>query len=96
MTSVKGLEGPEVVLSTGPLKMTATLAAGCLSNLQLAIECMHLCHDIEDVCVGLVVAGEFRNQPPIVRAVGQVNGLMVGSRFPRYSVNEPYGEWLGG
>ena len=44
-----------MVLSTGPLKMTATLAAGCLSNLQLAIECMHLCHDIEDVCVGLVV-----------------------------------------
>ena len=48
---VEGLESPKMVLSVSPLEATATLMAGHLDDLQLAIKCMYLGHDVEHPCV---------------------------------------------
>ena len=48
-TSVEGLKSPETVLSVSSLEMAAALMTGHLDNLQLAVERMYLCHDIEDL-----------------------------------------------
>ena len=75
---VEGLESPKMVLSASPLKATVTLMAGCLDNLQLAIKCVYLGHDVKHLRVRLVVAGKLGDQPPVVCAAGQFNGLVVG------------------
>ena len=46
--------------------------------------------------VHFVVVGNLGGQPPIIRAAGQLNGLMVGRRLPGDGVDEPHWEWLGG
>ena len=57
---------------------------------------MDLGGDVEDAGVGLVVSCDLRRQTPIVRAAGQVHGLVVGGRLAADSVDEPHWEWLGG
>ena len=95
VTGVEGLEGPKAVLSVSPLEATATLATGCLNNLQLAVERMYLGRDVEDAGIGLVVASDLSGQPPVVGAADQVHGLMVGRQLPGDGVDEPHGERLG-
>ena len=77
-TSVEGLKSPEMMLGTGSLEAAATLMTSYFDDLQLAIERMYLCHDVEDTGVGLMVVSDLGHQSPIVRVAGQVNGLMVG------------------
>ena len=67
-----------------------------LDDLQLAVEHVYLSHDVEDVSIGLVVVGKLGCQAPIVHAMGQVHGLVVGRRLPGYGVNKPHREWLSG
>ena len=43
-----------------------------------------------------MVVGDLGGQPPVVRATGQFNGLMVGRQLPGDGVDEPHWEWLGG
>ena len=95
-TSVEGLKSPEAVLGVSPLKAAAALTTGHLDDLQLAVEHVYLGHDIEDSRVQFVVAGELGDQPPVVCAVGQLDGLVIGRRLPGDGVNEPHWEWFGG
>ena len=96
VTSVEGLKSLEVVLGTSPLKAAVALTTGHLDNLQLAVEYVYLGCNIEDSRVRFMVAGELSDQPPVVRAVGQLNGLVIGRRLPRDGVDEPHWEWFGG
>ena len=95
-TSVQSLEGSEMVLGMGPLEMATALTTSGLDHLQLAVERVYLCRDIEDTSVHFVVAGDLGGQPPVVRAASQLHGLMVGGRLPRDGVDEPHWEWLSG
>ena len=45
--SVEGLKGLELVLCVGPFKSAATLATGCLDNLQLTVKCVYFCHNVK-------------------------------------------------
>ena len=74
--------------------MAATLVTSHLDDLQLTVECVYLGHNIEYACIRLVVAGELGDQPPVVRAMGQIHGLMVERRLPQNGIDEPHGEWL--
>ena len=82
MMGVEGLESSKVVLGLSSLKMAATLVTSHLDDLQLAVECVYLGRNIEYACIQLVVAGELGDQPPVIHAIGQIHGLMVGRRLP--------------
>ena len=82
MMGVEGLESSKVVLGLSSLKMAVTLVTSHLDDLQLAVECVYLGCNIEYTCIQLVVAGELGDQPPVIRAIGQIHGLMVGRRLP--------------
>ena len=56
---------------------------------------MNLSRDVEDAGIRLVVASDLGRQSPIVRAAGQIHGLMIGRRLPADGVNEPHWKWLG-
>jgi hypothetical protein len=79
-TSVQGLKGPKTMLGARPLEAATTLTAGCLDDLELAVERVYLGRDIEDSRVRVVplVASELGDQSPVVRAASQLCGLMVG------------------
>ena len=95
-TSVESLQGSEAVLGAGSLEAGATLTSLRLSKLQLAVERMDLGRDIEDAGVRLVVSSDLGRETPIVRAAGQVHGLVIRGGFTSDGVDEPHGEWLGG
>ena len=78
MTSVQSLEGSEAMLGMGPFEMAVALTTGSFGHLELAVECVDLGHDIEDLHVRLVIACQLGNQPPVVRAVSQLDGLVIG------------------
>ena len=65
-------------MGVSPLKAAAALMTGGFDHLQLAVERVYLGHDVEDTSVRLVITGDFSSQPPIVRAAGQFDGLVVG------------------
>ena len=88
---VQGLKGSEVVLGVSPLEMATTLATGCLDNLQFAVKRVHLGRDVEDAGVRLVVASDLGCQTPVIRAAGQVHGLVVRGCLARDGVDEPHG-----
>ena len=77
-TSVQSLEGSETVLGTGSFEAATALTTGGLDHLQLAVKRMYLGRDVEDTSVRFVVTGDLGGQPPVIRAMGQLNGLMVG------------------
>ena len=83
-------------MGSGPLEAGTTLTSLRLGELQLAIERMNLGRDVEDTGVGLVIAGDFRRETPIVRATGQIHGLVIRGGLASDGVDEPHGEWLGG
>ena len=95
-TSVKSLQGPEAVLSACPFEAGATLTSLCLSELQLAVECVNFGRDVEDTGVSLVITSDLCRQAPIVGAAGQVHGLVVRRRFAANGVDEPHRKRLGG
>ena len=95
-TSIQRLEGSEALLSMGPLEATVTLARARLDDLQFAVEGMDLGGDVEDPGVRFMVAGNFRHQTPVIGAMGQFRGLMIGGRLASDGVDEPHGEWLCG
>ena len=72
------MEGPEAVLGVCSLEAATALTTGCLDDLQLAIERVYLGRDVEDSRVRVVVAGDLGGQPPIVGALSQLHGLMIG------------------
>ena len=78
MASVEGLESSEVVLGTSPFKAAAALATGRLDDLQLTVERVYFGHDIENSRVRFVVVGKLGDQPPVVCAASQLDGLVVG------------------
>jgi hypothetical protein len=80
--SVEGLKGPETMLGASPLETATTLTTGRFNDLHLAVEGVDLRSDVEDAGIGLVVASELSCQAPIVRASGQVHGLVIGRRLP--------------
>lgn len=96
VASVQSLKGSETMLGASPLKTTMALATSGLDHLQLAIKCVYLCRDVEDTSVHFMVVSNFGGQSPVVCALGQLNGLMIGRRLPGDGVNEPYWEWLSG
>ena len=95
-TSVESLQGSEAMLGAGSLEARATLAGLRLGELQLAVERVDLGRDVEDASIGLMIAGDFRCQTPVVGATGQVHGLVIGGRLAADGVDEPHGEWFGG
>ena len=96
MGLTEGLKSPEAVLGTSPLKAAVALTTGCLDNLQLAVEYVYLGHNIEDSRIQFMVVGKLSDQPPVVCAVGQLDGLVIGRRLLRDGVDEPHWEWFGG
>ena len=93
---VEGLKALETMVSAGSLKMAVALMTGCLDNLQLTVERVYFGHDVEHPSIWLVVMGEFGDQPPVVCALCQIHGLVVGRCLPRGGIDEPHGEWLSG
>ena len=83
------------MLRASSLETAAAVTSIGLGDLQLAIEHVDLAHDIEDASVGLMVAGDFRRQSPVVGATSQIHGLVIGRRLARDGVDKPHGEWLG-
>ena len=94
--SVKGLQGPETMLGAGSLEARTTLTSLRLGELQLAIECMDFCRDVEDASIRFMIAGNLGRETPIVGATSQVHGLVIRGGFAPDGVDEPHGEWLGG
>ena len=94
--SVESLQGSETVLSPSSLEAATTLTSLRLDELQLAIERMDLGRDVEDAGIRLVVSGDLSREAPIVRAAGQVHGLVVRGGLASDGIDEPHGEWLGG
>ena len=94
--SIESLQGSETVLGASSLEAGTTLASLCLGELQLAIEGVDLRRDIENAGVGLVVASNLCRQAPVIGAMGQIHGLVVGRRLATDGVDEPHWEWLGG
>ena len=94
-TSVEGLQSPETLGGAGTFEAAMALTSACLDDLQLAIERVDFCRNVEDTSVGLVVAGNLSHQSPVVGATGQLHGLQVGRRLSRDGVDKPHGEWLG-
>ena len=94
--SVESLQGSEAVLGAGSFETGATLTSLRLDELQLAVERMDLGRDVEDAGVRLVVATNLRCEAPIIRATGQIHGLVVRRGLASDGVNEPHWEWLGG
>ena len=95
-TSIKSLQGSEAVLGASSLETGATLASLCLGDLQLAVERMDLCRDVEDAGVSLVITSDLGRQTPVIGAAGQVHGLVVGRRLAADGVDEPHRKWLSG
>ena len=95
-TSVEGLQGPETMLGPSSLEAATTLTSLCLDELQLAIERVDLGRDIENTGVRFVVAADFRCEAPIVRAAGQIHGLVIRGGLASDGVDEPHWKWLGG
>ena len=89
-TSVKSLKGSEPLLSMSPLEAATALTGGSLDDLQLAVKHMDLCRNVEDMSVGLVIAGDLGCQASVVRASCHLHGLVVGRRLPRDDVDEPH------
>ena len=77
-TRIKGLQGPETMLSAGSLETRTALTSLRFDELQLTVKRVDLGRDVEDAGVGLVVAGDLCGQAPVIGAAGQFNGLMVG------------------
>ena len=94
--SVESLQGSEAVLGSSPLEAATTLTSLRLDKLQLAIERVDLCRDIENAGVHFVVSGDFSCEAPIVRATGQIRGLVIRGGLASDGVDEPHWEWLGG
>ena len=94
--SIKSLEGPKSVLSLGSFETAATLTGLRFDQLQLAIERVDLSRDVENAGVRLVISGDLGREPPVVRAAGQVHGLVVRRGLTPDGVDEPHREWLGG
>ena len=84
------------MLGASSLEAATTLASLRLDELQLAIERMDLGGDIEDAGVRLVVSSDLGCEAPIVRAAGQVHGLVIRGGLASDGVDEPHGKWLGG
>ena len=82
-------------MGSSPLEAAATLASLCLDELQLAIERMDLCRDIEDTGVRLVVSSDLGRETPIIRATGQIHGLVIRGGLASDGVDEPHWEWFG-
>ena len=95
-SSVKSLQGSEAMLGAGSLEAATALASLCLDELQLAVKGMNLGRDVEDACVRLVIASDLCCQTPVVRAAGQIHGLVVGRRLPTDGIDEPHWKWLSG
>ena len=76
--SVQSLKGSEMMLGTSPFETTTTLATSGLDHLQLTVEHVYLRRNVEDMGVRFVVAGNLGGQSPVVCAVSQLNGLVVG------------------
>ena len=85
--SVESLEGSKTMLGTSSLEAATALTTGRLGDLQLAVEHMYLCCDIEYSRIGLVVLGKFGNQPPVIHVAGQINGLVVQRRLSRDGIH---------
>ena len=83
-------------MGASSLETGATLTSLCLGELQLAVERVNFCRNVEDAGVGLVVTSDLCRQSPIVGTMGQVHGLMVGRRLAADSVDEPHRKWLSG
>ena len=94
--SIQSLEGSEAMLGASSLKAAAALMTSGFDHLQLAVKCVYLSRNVEDTSVCLVVVGDLSCQSPIVRATGQLGGLMVGRCLPGDGVDEPHREWLSG
>ena len=95
-TSVKSLQGSEAMLGAGSLEARAALTSFRLDELQLAVERVDLGRDVEDASVSLVITGDLCRQSPVVGAVGQIHGLMIGGGLTPDGVDEPHWKWLGG
>ena len=76
-TRVKGLQGPETMLSAGSLETGTALTSLRFDELQLAVERVDFGRNIEDAGVGLMVAGDLCGQAPVIGAAGQLDGLMI-------------------
>ena len=79
---VECLKASEMVMNMGSLKVAMALTTGHLDDLQLAVECMYLRHDVEYLGVRLVVVGELYNQPPVICPVCQRHGLVIRGCLP--------------
>ena len=90
VASVESLEGSKTMLGVSSLEAATALTTGRLGNLQLAVEHVYFCRDIEYSCIGLVVLGKFGNQPPVIHVAGQIDGLVVQQQLSRDGVNEPH------
>ena len=84
------------MLGAGSLEAGTTLTSLRLEDLQLAAEGVDLGRDVEDAGVRLVIASDLSCQPPVVSAVGQIHGLVIGRRLSANGVDEPHRKWLGG
>ena len=68
-TSVESLKGSETVLGASSFEAAATLTTSGFDHLQLAVERMYLCRDVEDSSVRLMIASDLGGQPPIIRGL---------------------------
>ena len=83
------------MLGPSSLEARATLTSLCLDELQLAIERMDFCRDIEDASVRFMIAGDLGREAPVVCAASQIRGLMIRGGLASDGVDEPHGEGLG-
>ena len=89
-TSVQSLQGSEAVLGSGSLEAATTLTSLRLDELQLTIERMDFGRDVEDAGIRLVIATDLRGEAPIVRASGQIHGLVIRGGLASDGVDEPH------
>ena len=84
------------MLGPSSLEAATTLTSLRLDELQLTIERMDFGRDVKNAGVRFVIAANLCCEAPIVRAAGQIHGLMIRGGLASDGVDEPHREWLGG